>query len=1531
MLSKWNNITNEQDKLDFIVKNYNHPELFTVTFDIIQTLIKLDQWDFIKKHVYNYELWLTPLQLKFIPETDIDNHEVLNKCKIYREYDRYQNADKLMEFIHKYYNDPNFVSLGTDMINDMANIGQWNFLETYVYNYKLHLHPLILAYIPDVSLQEQFEQTQRFCDVSVPKSIRTHLSDGSIQDKSKYTIAVLAKTLSAACIGTLLDAFIYCYPHSTYKDQWNMIVYYVDTCPWTTENNIEFKDVTEYEDNPLELAKIIYKDNVDILLNIDGNLNKFTYCVAFKPAPIIITWIGTLLTSGFEEVDYKLTDEWCDPLDTKEIFSEELIRIPRAFCAGPQNSLYPRERWKELPYFRNNYVTFACFNSFKKISKSTFMAWVEILKKVPNSKLLLKNHYTNFSTIVKQQVLDFFQTYDLKDRIIFGHFPKSQLEYREYFHEADIFLDTFPHGAASMAFDTVYMCRLIVTLKGNTHASRICASVYERMGVFDNIVYNVNEYINVATSLATNMNNVRNLSIGLYNKGDIFEHQDQQHDLYKLFNRLIEKRKGTISVFSLWNDLNNTEDIDNTIKFMHQYYNHPEITEITTFWNKHIHDLTNISSFLSNNPDIVQKANTINDMINLFVKAGQYEFLEENVPHYKIWLHPLQLSYLPNISHEDVYKQSQIHTTYYVHNHQPLSDGTLQYKKKYNIGILTESLNQGCIKCLLDGLIWMYPQEKYRHYWNLYVYHTGRNCWNENKIVFRNIDEYKSKLPFELAQFIHNDNIDILLNIEGNLTDSSRCITHKPAPIIINWIGSLLTSGYSECDYKLTDSIVDPLDTNEIFTEKLIRIPRAFCVIPQSTQFPVERWNELPYHQKPGGISRFFTFGCFNIQKKINKPILLAWAKILQQVPRSKLVLKNRILCHSEILQQQMIDFFTQQDIDPDRIIIGPYPEDQIEYRKQFHTIDLFLDTSPHGAASMAFDMAYMCRLIITLKGNTHAGRICASVYERMGINENIAYTMDEYVEKAVYLAQNPNTLRHFSYSLQNKSAIFEYREQHNDVFNLFEQLLIDRGLSDPFKEQENVIEEIENKLDSFAGLMNGDEIIRYIHDIYTHPKIPSSNKASFGIINYLSVFAQFDFLDKHFKNYYHFLHPLKLSCIPNISHQQFFEQTLNFLKLYIPDVRTHYSDGIIIPKSRYTIGIISYYFSAANIQILLGGLLHAMTNSKYTDKWSIIVYHIDQPNWTETSHLTFKQINHLVDDSSELAQFIYNDNIDILLNLDGNLTDVGRCTIYKPAPIIIVWLGTLLTSGYEESDYKITDSIVDPTDTEEIFSEKLIRMQRAFCVAPQTKFHPRERWYDLPYFRNNYITFGCFNTQRKISKPVFLAWVQILKQVPNSKLILKNHILQNTTIIQNQVLHFFKQHNISLDRIIFGNCLNNQFEYRKQFHDIDIYLDTFPHSAASMAFDMIYMCRIAITLKGNTHVGRICSSVYERMGVTDNIVHNIEEYVEKAVYFANNPSRLDELSRYLEKRKDIFEFDKQQEDLFNVFEYLINKHSSNI
>jgi len=251
-----------------------------------------------------------------------------------------------------------------------------------------------------------------------------------------------------------------------------------------------------------QIVDLIKEDNIDILVDLAGHtsgnkLKVFTH----KPAPIQINWLGYPNTTGLKTIDYRFTDNIADPKDESDMFySEQLIRLDNGFLCYQGNNSIPV--CNELPYFNNEYITFASFNNLAKINPQLLKLWSQILLLIPKSKLILKSKQFSDS-ITNSRYLELFTKEGIEpDRIKLYSWLSDNNEHLKLYNSIDITLDSFPYNGTTTTCESLWMGVPTITLKGTKHASRVGASILTQTGLEEFIVNNEEDYILKAIDMA---------------------------------------------------------------------------------------------------------------------------------------------------------------------------------------------------------------------------------------------------------------------------------------------------------------------------------------------------------------------------------------------------------------------------------------------------------------------------------------------------------------------------------------------------------------------------------------------------------------------------------------------------------------------------------------------------------------------------------------------------------------------------------------------------------------------------------------------------------------------------------------------------------------------------------------------------------------------------------------------------------------------------------------------------------------------
>ena len=271
---------------------------------------------------------------------------------------------------------------------------------------------------------------------------------------------------------------------------------------------------------------------------------------------------------------------------------------------------------------------------------------------------------------------------------------------------------------------------------------------------------------------------------------------------------------------------------------------------------------------------------------------------------------------------------------------------------------------------------------------------------------------------------------------------------------------------------------------------------------------------------------------------------------------------------------------------------------------------------------------------------------------------------------------------------------------------------------------------------------------------------------------------------------------------------------------------------------------------------------------------------------WVDSANLSHDQLD----------QRVRSDNIHILIDLAAH-TAGNRMLVFarKPAPVQVTWLAYNGSTGLPTIDFRFSDPHMDPPGLfEGYFSEKTLRLPRTYwCYSPPPlSIDPKPRDTTQP------LTFGCLNNFCKVSPPALECWIQLLKSVPDSRLIL--HAAEGSG--RGRIQKIFQNSNLDPNRVQFQGRQTLENYYNSHNH-IDIALDPFPFNGGITSLDALWMGVPLITLKGDRPVGRAGTSILTNLGLDEFIASTPQEYLQIATHLALNPEKRAILRQTLRNR----------------------------
>ena len=277
-----------------------------------------------------------------------------------------------------------------------------------------------------------------------------------------------------------------------------------------------------------------------------------------------------------------------------------------------------------------------------------------------------------------------------------------------------------------------------------------------------------------------------------------------------------------------------------------------------------------------------------------------------------------------------------------------------------------------------------------------------------------------------------------------------------------------------------------------------------------------------------------------------------------------------------------------------------------------------------------------------------------------------------------------------------------------------------------------------------------------------------------------------------------------------------------------------------------------------------------------------------------------------------EAISIIRKDKLDIVFDLMG-ITSSHRINLFKNrlAPIQISWLGYCNTSGLKEIDFLIADKNLIYPDEERLYSEKIIYLDNIWSC--HEGFGYERKYIESPMMKNGYITFGSFNNFNKINDNDVKTWSNILKNLKNSKLILKS----STKIDQTYLKEKFNSFGV-LESVIFLSKERSHTKHLETYDKIDVSLDTFPYNGVTTSFESVWKGVPVLTIKGFNFNSRCCESINKNIDLKKLIAKDVEDYILKAIKLGSSVNELVNI------RKKIFN-EALTSPLFNKKEFTNN------
>ena len=353
-------------------------------------------------------------------------------------------------------------------------------------------------------------------------------------------------------------------------------------------------------------------------------------------------------------------------------------------------------------------------------------------------------------------------------------------------------------------------------------------------------------------------------------------------------------------------------------------------------------------------------------------------------------------------------------------------------KSKIKLGFLSsEILKKHSITYFLETIFKNLNTNKFEIYLYLDNYIEDENT-NEFKTLAKKSINVSNLEDIDAFNLIREDNIDIMFDVTG-MTTSSRVALFKNrlAPKQISWLGYCNTSGLDNMDYLIADRNLIYKDEEKNYSENIIYLPNI--------------WNchsglnsERSESEAPCLKEKNITFGSFNNFNKINDKVIYVWSQILEKVKNSKLILKSSLKMNRDYLKQEFNKYGVL-----DSIIFLEKRKLESHYNL-YKQIDIALDTFPYNGVTTTFEAISMGVPVITMKGYNFNSRCGESIIKNLGIDSLIASEEEDYISKAIKMANDRNKLSEMRKAIYNTSyqtSLFDTKKFSIDFFDMLEKI----------------------------------------------------------------------------------------------------------------------------------------------------------------------------------------------------------------------------------------------------------------------------------------------------------------------------------------------------------------------------------------------------------------------------------------------------------------------------------------------------------
>jgi predicted O-linked N-acetylglucosamine transferase (SPINDLY family) len=349
-------------------------------------------------------------------------------------------------------------------------------------------------------------------------------------------------------------------------------------------------------------------------------------------------------------------------------------------------------------------------------------------------------------------------------------------------------------------------------------------------------------------------------------------------------------------------------------------------------------------------------------------------------------------------------------------------------KKKINIGYVSADFLNHSVTNFIIPILKNHNRERFE----IFLFCNTETVSEHLTNIVKNSYPIHSMNAKTAAKFINNKKIDILFELHGHTVKNRLDVfALNPAPIQITYLGYPNTTGLKSIKYRLTDPIADDINTKQLFSEELIRLPRCFLLF-ESAHF-INRI--IPKKTDKSNI----ILAAMNKENKISKKALETWKIILEECPNTKILIKLESLDNNE----ERLEYYSKSlSVGKERIILINKLSNE-QFAVLFTKFDILLDTFPYTGTTITCEVLYNSIPMVTMRHKDyHSHNVSASILINSGLSELVATCQTEYIEIVKRLTREPELIDQYKKIIHSKFMIgMNPKEFMNSYENKLEEI----------------------------------------------------------------------------------------------------------------------------------------------------------------------------------------------------------------------------------------------------------------------------------------------------------------------------------------------------------------------------------------------------------------------------------------------------------------------------------------------------------